>query len=119
VLLLIDDITPWRFLAWQRVGIERRGYWLAELPARALLVTRNGLDLAALAGKTVDALVGWEKVQPGFGHTPDTWQTKITVFAVEQESWSRGQESAETSLSILLQRAPHIADRQEGEAGSA
>jgi len=69
---------------------ERRYYQLG----RALIVVRNGLDLAGLVNRVVGAQVGWDIALPGFT-TDETQigqrQTKVTLHhSLRQQGFDSG-----------------------------
>lgn len=69
-------------------GDARRYYEIGS----ALIVTRNGLDLAGLVGRVVDASVGWDVAMAGF--TLDESRigkrrTKITIYRTVDGRWKR------------------------------
>lgn len=108
MLILIDSIHEWMPATTSVVaGIkkpEQRRYYLADLPARALIVCRNGLELEALHGKILDAVIGWDSGIVGPARLAGKKQTKITLFRVESGP------VYDRTLSSILDNAPHGTD---------
>ncbi len=63
---------------------ERRRYHctLPEDQARALVVVRNGMLLEDLAGRLVDATLGWDKGTRGFVFDVSRLHSKVTIHRV-------------------------------------
>jgi hypothetical protein len=63
---------------------DRRHYYSAQEPYRAILICRNGLELNDLAGQVVDALVGEERSERPFAREANVGQrhTLITLYGV-------------------------------------
>jgi len=98
-ILLIDQTDAWQHLSTLQASDGERRYYLAAAPFRALLVCRAGLRLADLRGQAVDALLGWDRGDPGFARTPGQTQTKITIFG-------RARGAPARRLSAVLRDAP-------------
>lgn len=88
-------------------GNEHRKYYAENGDRRALLVLRNGLDLAAISGLTVDSSIGWEQGLSRFSRLDNVGKrhTKITVYRIVYD-----QDKAKT-LSAVLIKAPRIGKR--------
>ena len=83
-------------------GTEHRKYYAENGDRRALLVLRNGLDLAAITGLIVDSSIGWEQGVSRFSRLENVGKrhTKITVYRIVYD-----QVRAKT-LSTVLAQAP-------------
>ena len=86
-------------------GNEHRKYYAENGDRRALLVLRNGLDLAEITGLTVDSSIGWEQGRPRFSRMENVGKrhTKITVYRIVY-----GKHDRAKILSGILVRAPRI-----------
>lgn len=86
-------------------GEGRRYYCtLPEDPARVLVVCRNGLTPGDLAGRMVDAALGWDKGTRGYVHDGDVSRlhTKVTIHRV----LTFQQATNAKTLSDILHDAP-------------
>lgn len=102
VQILVDSAASWEKISQLTMPDgERRTYYLAVRPYRALLVVRNGLALGDLVGRIVDAQIGRDRADPGFAREPGVEQLKVTLYrAVQAASAQR--------LSQVLRRGPRI-----------
>ena len=80
---------------------DLRRYYCARAPWRAILVSRNGLDLLEIRGQVVDARVGYEEAWREFARPgcEGLRHSKITLYRVLP------QARAETTLSRVLSRS--------------
>lgn len=65
-----DPTTNWTYMTSTQRGQSQRHYYAANWPLRAVLVMRNGADLADLAGPDtyITALIGWHDGTTGQVH---------------------------------------------------
>lgn len=86
------------------VNGETRRYYptLPDDPARALVVCRNDLKLDNLAGKLVDAGLGWDKGTAGFVFDVSRLHSKVTIHRV----LTFQQATNAKTLSDILAGAP-------------
>jgi len=93
-----DLINEWH----GKGGAEHCKYYAENGDRCALLVLRNGLDLAAITGLTVDSSIGWEQGVSHFSRLDNVGKrhTKITVYRIIYD-----QDKAKT-LSAVLAKAP-------------
>lgn len=83
-------------------GDTRRYYPLRlEDDRLALVVCRNDLRLPALAGRVVDAALGWDSGTPGFVLYVGQRHTKVTIHRVLTQ-----QARHDATLSEVLDNAP-------------
>ncbi len=75
--------------------------WLRIDPA-ALVVCRNGLLLPDLAGRLVDAVIGWDRGYPGYVHVTSRVHSKVTIHRV----LTFQQATHVKTLSDILRDAP-------------
>jgi len=80
---------------------QRRDY-TADGDRLALLILRNGLDLAAVTGQVVDAALGWDRATEPIGSR----RTKITCYRMVLNAHSHGPMGRIRSLSRILKSAP-------------
>jgi hypothetical protein len=108
--LLLDYAACERFvwLVSLEVDGEPRSYYALEPEDAklAILVTR-GAKLPELAGKIVDAALGWDDGLPGFVFYPGQQHTKVTVYRQSTDA------AGLVALSEVLSKAPER--RRKGE----
>lgn len=98
--ILVDGAASWEKISQLAMPDgERRTYYLAVRPYRALLVVRNGLALGDLVGRVVDAQIGRDRADPGFAREPGVEQLKISIYRATAAP-------ADDRLSSVLRRAP-------------
>ena len=86
MILFIDpaSVSRARLITEARDTPDVRRYYLVPASGRpdAIVVCRNGLALASLASRRVDASIGWDTAQPGFCAEADIGRrrTKVTIY---------------------------------------
>lgn len=104
--LRIDPSALKRFGAYvtSRENSDTRRYYptLPDDPARVLVVCRNDLVLNDLAGRLVEAALGWDKGTAGFVFDVSRLHTKITIHRV----LTFQQAVDAKTLSEILEDAP-------------
>jgi len=82
------------------VNGDPRSYFVMLPPTRLLIVLRNGLTFADLAGmQAADALIGWDQGNPGFVREVGKQHTKITILGP-------ATGLIDTTLSTVIADAP-------------
>ena len=83
-------------------GDARRYYCTRRDDSRLAMVTcRAGLELPPLAGKVVDASVGWDAGTPEYVHHGDRRHTKVTIYGMATGPHDQ-------TLTELLASAPKV-----------
>ena len=96
------------------IATDHRRYYVATGNRLALLVLRNGLDLATITGQVVDARLGWDHAVEPFAPEGDVGlrRTKITVYRHVINAHPNGPMGGIKFLSTLLQSAPKRTPRK-------
>jgi len=112
MLINIDQQTAAKFSLRHEVddGLfeEHRRYYTAGGNRLAILVLRNGLDLATIFSQVADSAVGWKKVAEPIARPEDAGEFHITItcYRTVLNAYPHGQMGRIHSLSSILKEAP-------------
>jgi len=87
---------------------DHRRYYTAGGDRLAILVLRNGLDLAPVTGQVLVAVLGWDKAAEPFARPGDVGKRNITItcYRMVLNAYSHGPMGRIRSLSNILKYAP-------------
>ena len=95
------------------IATDHRRYYVATGNRLALLVLRNGLDLATITGQVVDARLGWDHAVEPFAPEGDVGlrRTKITIYRRVINAHPNGPMGGIRFLSTILKSTPKRTSR--------